>query len=478
MFLLMIGAADDSSTCVTAGETWGGGGTVNWSASLQPQGFVRREWAAGGLPFFTSSEFQDSLDRVCGRMGVSTDYIKHNKSNSVLLEGARRLGWAAKPVPQNTGGKQHYCGYCTFGCGACEKQGPVVSWLPDAARAGAKFMEGFDVRKVLFETVNGKKIAVGVEGIWTSRDENAGVAGEPLTKRKVIIKAKRVIISAGTMQSPLILLRSGLKNRWIGRNLRLHPVSFIGAIYDEEVRPWEGSILTAVVNEYENQDGQGHGTKLEAVTMMPSGWLSFLPWTGGIDYKLLVPRMKNMVGHFAIQRDNGSGRVYPDPTDGRTRFQYTPTKKDRQHMVEGTIAVAKINYIMGAREIFSTIPGTSTFVRPETTKPDCEGTGINCPTFNKWLEEVRKRGLPDPDTNFMSAHQMGSNKMAASPKKGVVDPKGRVWEVDEGLYVADASVFPSASGVNPMITNMAIADWISSNVAKDLKRAGGLRASL
>ncbi|KAF2430965.1 long-chain fatty alcohol dehydrogenase [Tothia fuscella] len=479
--MFMSGGAlfsDDSSTCVTAGQTFGGGGTVNWSASLQTQGFVRREWAAQGLPFFTSSDFQDSLDRVCTRMGVSTDYIKHNKSNDVLLEGARKLGWAAKAVPQNTGGKQHYCGYCTFGCGACEKQGPVVSFLPDAARAGCKFMEGFDVQKVLFDNVKGRKIAIGVEGTWTSRDENAGVAGEPLVKRKVIIKAKRVIISAGTMQSPLILLRSGLKNKWIGRNLRLHPVSFVGAIYDEEVRPWEGGILTAVVNEFENQDGKGHGTKLEAVTMMPTAWLSFLPWSGGVNYKLLAPRMKNMVGHFAIQRDTGSGRVYPDPTDGRCRYQYSPTKTDRKHIVEGTLAVAKINYIMGAREIFTTIPNTSTFIRPEIIETDSEGSGINCPTFNAWLDEVRRRGVPDPDTNFMSAHQMGTNKMAASPKDGVVDPKGRVWEVDEGLYVADASVFPSASGVNPMVTNMAISDWISNNIVKDLRRGDGVRAAL
>lgn len=128
--------SDDGSTSIVAGSTWGGGGTVNWSASLQTQGFVRKEWADAGLPFFTSAEFQDSLDRVCARMGVDTKHIDHNKTNQVLLEGARKLGWSHKVVPQNTGGKQHYCGYCTLGCGSCEKQGPVVSYIPDAVRAG------------------------------------------------------------------------------------------------------------------------------------------------------------------------------------------------------------------------------------------------------------------------------------------------------------------------------------------------------
>ena len=477
--LFMGGGAlvsDDSSIAIVAGSTWGGGGTVNWSASLQTQGFVRKEWATkDNLPFFTSAEFQDCLDTVCGRMGVSAAAIRHNKSNEVLLEGARRMGWSAKAVPQNTGGAEHYCGFCTFGCGSCEKQGPMVSWLPDAAKAGAKFLEGFDVQKVSFEQRDGKKVATGVEGVFTSRDEHAGVAGTPLVKRKVIIKAKRVVVSVGTMQSPLLLMRSGLKNKWIGRNLRLHPVTFVCSVYDEEIRPWEGGILTAVVNEFENMDGQGHGAKIESATMVPTALLSFSPWTGGVDYKLLAPKLKNMVGHFAMMRDSGSGYVYPDAADGRPRVVFTPTKQDRKYLVEGTVAAAKLNYIMGAKEIFTTIPGTSTYVRPES---QAATEGVNDPAFNTWLDEVRKRALPDPDTVFVSAHQMGTNRMSATPSKGVVDPKGKVWEVDEGLYVADASVFPSASGVNPMITNMGISEWIARNLVKDMAANGASQAKL
>lgn len=198
-----IQPADDSSTAVVAGSVWGGGGTVNWSASLQTQGFVRREWAEQGLDFFTSGEYQACLDRVCDRMGVSTEHIEHNHGNRVLLEGARRLGYSAKAVPQNTGGSKHACGYCTLGCGSAEKQGPVMSWLPDAARAGAQFIEGYEVKNVIFEEAAMGKAAVGVRGIWKSRDQQ--------TVREVIVRAKRTVISAGSLWSPLILLRSGLK---------------------------------------------------------------------------------------------------------------------------------------------------------------------------------------------------------------------------------------------------------------------------
>jgi len=468
--------SDDSSVALFAGQAWGGGGTVNWSASLQTQGFVRKEWSDAGLPFFTSAEFQTCLDRVYERIGASVDAIEHNPSNQKLLEGARKLGWAAKVVPQNTGGKTHYCGYCALGCGSCEKRGPVVSYLPAAANAGAKFMEGFECEKILFDVdkKTGIKTATGVIGTWQSRDEHGGVSGPRLVKRKVIIKAKRVIVSCGTMQSPLLLKRSGLKNPHIGKHLKLHPVNFIGSVYEEEIRPWEGGILTSVVTEFENQDGHGHGVKIEATSMLPSLWIPALFWQSSLDYKLLVPKAKHMVGHFALLRDIGEGEVYADPVDGRSRFRYTLSKREKQFVLDGMLAVAKINYVAGAKEMFSMIPGTSTFVR--SADEECAQKGINCSHFQGWLDELRRRGSPSPETFYASAHQMGSCRMAKNAKLGVVDQKGKVFET-EGLYVCDASVFPSASGVNPMVTNMAISEWVSNNLAKDLK-ADGQRAKL
>ncbi|KAH7128352.1 hypothetical protein B0J11DRAFT_431142 [Dendryphion nanum] len=470
--LFMNGAfvnSDDTSTSIVAGQSWGGGGTVNWSASLQTQGFVRKEWADGGLPFFTSAAFQTSLDRVCERMGVSADHIQHNPQNEKLMEGARKLGYAHKAVPQNTGGKQHNCGHCTFGCGSCEKQGPVVSFLPDAARAGANFIEGFHAEKVIFSKKRGDKVATGIRGTWVSRDVNGGVAGEPTTRRKVIIKAKRVIVSAGTMQSPLLLLRSGLNNYHIGRNLYVHPVSILGAIYKEEIKPWEGPILTSVVSEYENLDGKGHGAKLEATNMIPSSWLIWLNWKNGLDFKLNAARMKHMAGYISLARDRDTGQVYPDPVDGRVRFKYSTSKFDKNHIIEGLVALAKIQYVAGASELFTVQPGVSTFVRSEGS----DNEGINDERFQAWLDEIRDTGFPNPDSMFVSAHQMGTCRMGADEKKGVVGPQGQVWGT-KGLYVADASVFPSASGVNPMVTNMAIADWISMGIADGLEKRAKL----
>lgn len=374
---------------------------------------------------------------------------------------------SCRSITDEGSGSRHWCGHCTFGCGSCEKQGPAVSYLPDAARAGAKFMEGFHAERVVFKSNKaGKKVATGVLGTWTSRDINGGIAGAPVTTRKVLIKAKRIVVSAGTMQSPLLLLRSGLKNPQIGRNLYVHPVTVLGAIYNEDIKPWEGGILTSVVGELENLDGKGHGVKLEATNMVPSSWLMWLDWKGGLSYKLDAARLKHMVGYISIARDRDTGRVYPDPVDGRVRFQYSPSKFDKRNILEGIIALAKINYVEGAREIFTVMPGMRPFIRSDATPAT---NGINDAQFQDWLEEVRAKGFGTPEAVFVSAHQMGSNRMSAAEKDGVVDPRGKVWGT-EGLYVADASVFPSASGVNPMVTNMAISDYISRGVAEGLER--------
>ncbi|KAI9043945.1 putative long chain fatty alcohol oxidase [Aspergillus affinis] len=466
-----VTGSDDGSMGIFAGSTWGGGGTINWSAALQTQGYVRQEWADYGLPFFTSLEFQNSLDRVCDRMGVSSENTTQNTSNNVLLEGARKLGYAAKPVPQNTGGHKHYCGHCTMGCHSAEKQGPTETFLADAACAGAVFIEGFNAHKVLFTNTKGGRVASGVEGTWTSRDAYLGRSGDTSVKRKVIIKAKKVIVSCGTLQSPLLLLRSGIRNSQVGRNLHLHPVIIGGAVFEEETRPWEGGALTAVVNEFEDQDGHGHGVKIECLTMLPAAFLPAFPWRDGLDYKLWAAKLSRMTGFITLTKDRGSGRVYPDPNDGRCRVDYTVSAFDRRHIVESLVATAKIAYISGAKEFHTSCREIPPFIRAEHPVDEDEAEGINNAALQAWIAELRRKTLDPERTLFACAHQMGSCRMGTTPRTSVVDPECQVWGT-QGLHVVDASVFPSASGVNPMVTNMAIADWASARIAKSMERDG------
>ncbi|KAH7018575.1 GMC oxidoreductase [Microdochium trichocladiopsis] len=463
----LLGTSDGGMT-ILAGATWGGGGTVNWGVSLKTPDYVREEWAKKkGMPLFTSPEFQQSLDRVCDFMGVNDAHVRQNHRSERLLEGCKKLGYKAKVTPHNSGNKKHFCGHCHLGCGSSGKQGPAVSWLPAAAKAGAQFIEGLTVERVTFDDFASGKKATGIVGKWVSRDKEGGLNG-PLserTTRDVVIKAKKVIISAGTIWSPVILRKSGLSNPQIGRNLYLHPVNVITGFWQEETNPWEGCAISSVCTEFENLDGEGHGTKLEPLCMIPFLALANYAWRSGIDFKLSALRYRHMGTFFSMPRDRDTGYVYPDPKTGKPKVDYTPSAFDRAHGLEGLIALARILFVTGAYEIRPSLVPVEPFLRspPESGIDDSE-------RFEKWLAHLRKEGNP-ATSPWGCAHQMGSCRMSKSADEGVVDTKGKVWGF-EGLYVADASVFPSASGVNPMVTAMAISDHTSRGIIADMKALG------
>lgn len=244
-----------------------------------------------------------------------------------------------------------------------------------------------------------------------------------------------------------------------------------GAVFDQETLPWEGNCLTTLVHDFENLDGHGHGTKIENVAMVPAMFLATMPWFDGVNFKRLTANLRNMAGFITLTKERDAGRVYPDPISGQPRIDYTISSFDRKHILEGLIATAKIAYVCGAKEFYTSYRDMRPFIRSEspadTNTPD---QGINDPALQTWIKEFRKKSPLNAEYGTAaSAHQMGTCRMSSSPKKGVVDQDGRVWGT-QGLYVADASVFPSASGVNPMVTNMAITDWTSRKLAEELSR--------
>lgn len=518
--------SEEGNCAMLAGSNWGGGGTVNWSASFRTPALVRAEWAHNsGVPWFESAAFQGSLDRVCDRMGVSADHINHSHTNRVLLDGARKLGWSHRAVPQNTGGQTHYCGSCSFGCHSGGKNGTLESFLPDAARNGATFIQGFTVDQVMFDKKNGK-VATGIKGTWQPRHADPDSVGEPMQ-----ITARRVIISAGSLQSPLVLMRSGVKNKHVGKHLKLHPVTLINAFFDYETRPWEGSVLTSVASEFDDQDGQGHGVKLEGVNIMPELYLQSFPWlrdpNPGLFLKEAAIKSRHMGSWIALSRDVGEGHVFADPSDGKLRISYPIHPADLKHMTKGVMEMVKLLHVSGARQIFIPLNGSAVWTRQgeipvhsqmsdemrlkpypepvnarkptsdaETTtsssdgsstgpvpsqqvlarsqhyEPPADTTGedyLSDQTLHDFMSDLRTRmAKSDGELVYMSAHQMGTCRMSARSGDGVVDGAGKVWGY-KNLLVMDASVFPSASGVNPMVSVMAISDLLSRRLAAELK---------
>ena len=205
-------------------------------------------------------------------------------------------------------------------------------------------------------------------------------------------------------------------------------------------------------------------------------FLTLTNWNSGLDFKLQALKLRHTNGFISLARDRDTGRVYPDPVNGAPRIEYTPSAFDRAHIMEGLVALAKICYVTGATEIHPCIQGVKPFIRSSSdatpsSSPGDPDPGITDPSFAAWIADLKRVGNKPPVGTFACAHQMGSNRMSARERDGVVDPRGRVWGT-EGLFVSDASVFPSASGVNPMVTNMAISDWISRGVSRELGGGG------
>jgi choline dehydrogenase-like flavoprotein len=199
-----------------------------------------------------------------------------------------------------------------------------------------------------------------------------------------------------------------------------------------------------------------------------------MPQDSGLQTKIFGLKYPRVSGFISLTRDRDSGEVFPDPISGKPRVRYTISDYDRAHTLEGVVALAKLCYVMGAIEIRANFLGLEPFIRSEESEEGLwesgvasADTGAEDPAFLTWLDRIRKVGNKPPVTLFSSAHQMGSCRMGRSESDSVVDAKGKVWDC-RNLFVADASVFPSASGVNPMCTTMAIARHIALGIGREL----------
>ncbi|XXG97487.1 hypothetical protein Hte_003790 [Hypoxylon texense] len=455
----------DGSVAITAGNgCWGRDGTVSGTASNRTPHQVRQEWAdEHGLKLFTTSYFEDLLDRVSEPINANEFCIKQNHDGGVLLEDFPTLGSKSRIITQNLSLSEYDSdGESAFSCQASTKQGSSVSWLPAAAKAGAQFIEGFDVSEVLFEEDEESKRAVGVIGIWTARDEGSTLHDSTSkTPRRVTLKAKKVILSSGALNTPLILMNSGLQNRHIGKNLHLHPCGGMIATFKGDIRGWEDEVMTSLVNELEGIDGKGHSPRVEVLNMLPFFTMAQLPWRNGLQFKMDALGFRHMNTFLSLVRDRDTGSVYPN-AEGNPVVAYTPSKFDHAHIKLGLLAVAKLCYLRGAAEILSPVRNLAPF---RCTVPATD-RNVDDADFVGWLRLSQQTDFSS--AVLISGHQTGSCRMSTSEECGVVDEKGAVWEAQD-LYVADASVFPSASGVNPMMTTMAISEHIAQGIAASMK---------
>ncbi|GAA1101921.1 GMC family oxidoreductase N-terminal domain-containing protein [Tsukamurella strandjordii] len=419
-------ATAEGQLSLMAGGTLGGGTVVNWTTSFPTPDHVRAEWAGHGATQFAGEEFDRALAAVQRRLSVNTDHDRIAHRDEVMERGLRSLGWHCDAMPRNVLGCDQgvECGRCGYGCRIGAKQSVAKTWLQDAANGGARIVVGADVRKVRVE----RGRATGVEAVMSD--------GAPLT-----VSARAVVVSAGTLQTPALLRRSGLRNKQIGENLRLHPATAVSGRFDEDVLPWEGGLQTRYSTEHADLDGRGYGVIYETGPLHPGAAAIFQPWHSAAHLADEMRSLRNTAAVGVILRDTGSGRVAVG-RDGEPVPHYRLNDHDAAHLHRGVVGAAQIIAAAGATSVRSAHQ-----VRVAATLPG---------PLDDFAIAAQEQGYAPARCMMAALHLMGTAAMGGSPKTSATDPDGATWEVPN-LVVADASCFPTPSGVNPMISIEAIA---------------------
>ncbi|MGH1561653.1 GMC family oxidoreductase [Mumia sp. DW29H23] len=430
-------ATAEGQLSMLSGQCLGGGTVVNYTTSFRTPDHVREEWASIGAAQFATEEFDRSLDAVWERLEVNRNHNAISSRDTILERGLTRLGWHVDEMPRNVKGCDNgiECGRCGYGCRLGAKQSVAKTWLVDAEENGARLFTGVDVRTV---TTSG--------GVAT------GVDARTADGHSVRVRARAVVVAGGSLQTPALLRRSGLTNPNIGRHLRLHPATAVWGSFEEEVRPWEGGIQTRYSNEHADVDGSGYGVIYETAATNPALGVAFMSWRGAQTHRDRMMNLAHLSGVGVITRDQDSGEVKVGK-DGEPVVHYTLSARDEQRLRAGVAGAARIVEAAGALTMFSGHQAGFTWTRGESV----DGFIARCDT----------EGYQPGRCAMAALHIMGSARMGGSADTSATDPDGATWEIPN-VVVADASSFPTSSGVNPMISIEAIAHMNATRLAARL----------
>ncbi|HEX9341652.1 MAG TPA: GMC family oxidoreductase [Thermoplasmata archaeon] len=423
---------------VLAGQTAGVSATVNWMTCLRPPMWARQEWERDhGMAGVASAAFDALLDEVWERLHVNTEESIVNPSNDALRRGCEALGYRLGAdydvIPRNARGCDNRCDYCFFGCIYNAKQSPILTYLPDAHRAGARFL--FDTRADTIVVRDGA--ARGVEATYRGGGRDVPVH----------VRAGTVVAAGSAVQTPALLLRSGIRFPGVGRGLRQDPTTAVFAEFPHLIRMWAGPMQTIVVHRFQAADEGHHGPWLESAPAHPGLSALAMPWSGGRAHKEAMARLAHAGSTIVLVRDVAEGRVRIDAR-GEPILEYRLTSRDRRNLVRGLQEAARIQRAAGAVRI------SSLHLR-ECTVGDGRAP-IREADLDAFINRIARLGVRENGLALFSAHPMGSARAGLDPKTSAARPTGECHEVRD-LWIGDGSLLPTAPGVNPIISIMALA---------------------
>ncbi|HEY4895453.1 MAG TPA: GMC family oxidoreductase [Solirubrobacteraceae bacterium] len=423
----------DMNLTVQAGSCLGGGTTINWTNSLRTTPWVREQWESEfGLEGLAGAEFDRHLDAVWQRLGVNDRCSDLNLPQQRMKAGAERLDWSFRRTDRNIDESRYSfdnAGYIGFGDQSGAKQSTVKTYLKDANDDGALLVTHCWAERIL--TADGR--AEGVQARCT--DPETGTTVE------LTVRAPNVVVAAGALESPALLLRSKIGGPAVGDYLRLHPCTATVGFYPEDLQAWRGAPHAGLLDEFADVEG-GHGFLIEGAQYAPAISGSAIPFSDPRSHRALMSKLAHGGTFIGLLRDRGHGRVTIDE-DGMAVVSYAIADElDLRNTRRAIEVQTRLHEAAGAQQILALAAGVPTW-----------RWGEDVDAFIARIQRIRLRA---GGWKLFSAHQMGTCRMGQDPASTVADTRGELHDT-KGVWIGDASAFPTASGTNPMITIMALA---------------------
>ncbi len=345
------------------------------------------------------------------------------RKNELLAKGAEALGLAHRPIRRNVDGRCVGSGRCLQGCPQGAKLSVDRTFLPDAVASGARLFAGVRVSRVLLE-----------------RGRAVGVVGRAAGGGEVRVRASRaVVLAASAIQTPVLLRESGLTRGPVGEGLMAHPGVSVTGRFDEVVNNHLGATQGHEVTGLRHE-----GLKVEALGFDLSILAGRLPDVGRA-FAARLPELAHYGVWGAALRAQAGGSVRS--VGGRPLVRYALTAGDVRLARRATRVLVDLLLAAGAREVFPGVPGMPNVVRTREESAALEHSGP----------------LDARAYSMSMTHLFGTARLGSDPARSVVGLDLQHHDA-KGLFVADSSVFPSNTGVNPQVAIMALAHCCAGSI--------------
>ncbi len=437
----------DKAINILQGRSVGGSTTVNWTSSFRTPpatlAFWQREF---GLADYSPAALAPWFEAVEARLGIRPWDMTPNPNNAALRRGGEALGIPVDAIRRNVRGCWNL-GYCGTGCPTNAKQSMLLTTIPTALAAGAQLLTRLRAERLILE---GDR-AVGIEALGLD------AAGIRPGARRVRVRARHVVLAAGAIGSPALLLRSGVPDPGgvLGRRTFLHPTVVSAALMPDVVAGHSGAPQSLYSDHFLHQnpiDGP-LGYKLESAPLHPVLFSTTLQGYGAAHAELMAQFSHAQV-LLALLRDgfhpaSRGGRVQLRD-DGSPVLDYPLDDTIWEAARRALASMAEIQFAAGAKRVVA-------------VHEDCQGWD----TWAAARDGIAQLRLQPLTMRVVSAHVMGGCAMGADPARSVTDPRGRLHAL-RGVTVADGSLLPTSLGANPQETIYAIAARIAAALAAEL----------